>query len=149
MNVLSSYRCLFRCVTHHSELIHNLCKVMQGGSDVLQVNFYISSTQHLRLLLFHLPSFAHICPLYLAALRSPWTRLLINCACVPRPKNAMPRALYSILYLSVLILKGLFFFSFPFSSPCCPAFLLLTIGEGHGMHHPQWFTAVPVLPSGL
>lgn len=59
----------------------------------------------------------------------------------------MPRVLHSTLYLSVLIFKDLFFP--PSFSPSCPAFLLLIVGEGHGMHHPQWFTAVPVLPSGL
>lgn len=144
---------------------------MQEDSDVLQVNFYLSSTQHLPLLLLHLllllilllllllrvlllcsslscvPRFSPI------SLHSP---LLINCVCVSRPKTASCCPPHP-LFVSSDFHRFLFF---PPPLSCLavpppsflsslPPFLLFLVGEGHGRHHPQWFTAVPVLPSGL
>lgn len=62
----------FQCLDCHSVLIHNLCKVMQGGSGVVQVNLTSAEPSSLS------SASAHLYPMYLAPTAtplSPCTRL--------------------------------------------------------------------------
>lgn len=110
------YHCLFECLSRHSGLIHNLCKVMQEGSDVFASEFYLSSTQHLSLLplllLLLLCSSLSCVPRY--SLISLLSAPLINCACFSRPETAWCSPLHPLfvvcdlqgsLFLNILTLS--------------------------------------------
>lgn len=116
-------------VTQHLFIIH----AKWGRQWCSASEFYLSLTRHLSPplppLLISVPCTLFSLPV---SLHLP---LLINCACISHPKTDS----CSLRHVSLSL--------FLFCPPSSPIFL--HVGEGHGRHHPQWFTAVPVLPSGL